>query len=275
LQKRIWQAVIGTLFICGLVIIWRVAPTFSSTAVPRLADRGIGYDPLTENEAARALALALQANESFAQPAVANGSAAPVEVLSVERYDAPKPTSKTNGAKGANAVAASARRGDIYLYDYATDTLIHTIVSLESGTIQREEMQGVQLPLTAREDARALQLVQDDTELWAALSDRYQLITGEQLATTDQMQVKVSLFLGESMPDQVNDDARQCGQHRCAQILLFTVDRTLLEVMPIVDLSQGRVIQRLNDSWRAPQKINALLDPETDPAIDPVEGNGS
>lgn len=282
LRKRIWLATIGILLICGLVIVWRVAPTFSSTSlstspptssstvvVPRWADRGIGYDPLTANEAERALALALQANESFIQHAATNGSATRLEILSVERYDAPKAST----SKGASPAAALTRRGEIYLYDYGTDTLIRTIVALESGAGQREEMRGVQLPLTVSEEARAVELVRGDPALWAALADRYRLITGDALTSVDQLEVKVSLFLGESMPDQVNADARQCGQHRCAQVLLFTVDRTLLEVMPIVDLSQGSVVQLLSDSWTTHE--GAGDEGAGDEGMENVRGDGS
>jgi hypothetical protein len=129
---------------------------------------------------------------------------------------------------------------------------LHHIVDINSGGMRVEEYQGVQLPLTVREEARAVQLLRDDAELWTALAEQYRYITGEPLTDIAQLQVKVSLFLGESMPDQVNPAAQQCGQHRCAQVLLFTTDRTLLEALPIVDLSQGRVIQVLSDSWRVP-----------------------
>lgn len=230
----------GALLICGLLLTAQTLPTFSSSTVPFLSDGGIGYDPLTANEADRALALALETQEQKEADTSNRAATQSIEILSVERYDAPK---------GSKTAASASRQGDVYLYEYTTDTLIHSIVNVESGAVHVEKLQGVQLPLTAREKARALQLIRDDADLWSTLAERYRLITGEMLTDTAQLQTKVSLFLGESMPNQVNAAAQQCGHHRCAQVLLFTVDHTLLEALPIVDLSQGKVIQILSDSW--------------------------
>ncbi len=229
----------GALLFFGLLLIAQALPTFSSSTVPFLSDGGIGYDPLTTNEADRALALALETQDQNRTDTTARTATQSVEILSVERYDVPKEN---------KATASASRQGDVYLYEYTTDTLIHSIVDIEGGAVHVEKLQGVQLPLTAREKARALQMIRDDADLWSTLAERYRLITGEALSTVEQLQTKVSLFLSESMPDQVNAAAQQCGQHRCAQVLLFTVDRTLLEALSIVDLSQGNVIQVLSDS---------------------------
>jgi hypothetical protein len=159
------------------------------------------------------------------------------EVLLVERHEA---------SKAAYASGKWQRQGDAYVYDYATDTLIHTVVDMQSGAvITIERSQNVQLPLTEREEQRALALVQADSALWTALANRYQAITGEPLQRLDQLQHKVSVFHADVMPGQLNAAAQQCGRHRCAQVLLFTVDKTLLEMTPIVDLSQGQVVQTL------------------------------
>ncbi len=235
----------GALLFCGILLATRALPTFSSSTVPFLHNSGVGYDPLTANEAERALTLALGKQE---QEGVYRNERAiqPLEILSVERYDAPK---------GSQSAGSTSRQGDVYLYEYATDTLIHSIIDVESGAVREERLRGVQLPLTVREKARALQIIRGDADLWSALAERYRLITGETLTATEQLQTKVSLFLGESMPDQVNAAAQQCGQHRCAQVLLFTVDHTLLEALPIVDLSRGKVIQILSDSWGVPATV--------------------
>jgi len=101
--------------------------------------------------------------------------------------------------------------------------------------------------LNQREEEQALSLIQTDRALWTTLANRYQTITGEALERLDQLQVKVSVFHANVMPDRVNAAAQQCGQHRCAQILLFTVDKTLLDMTPIVDLSQEKIVQVLNE----------------------------
>lgn len=204
-------------------------PTFS-TAAPT------GYDPLTAQEVDAVVAAALQAEGEEALHAAASGVQ---EVLLVERHEAPK---------AAYTSGSWPRRGDVYLYDYATDTLIFTTVDVQSGVVvTTERVQGVQLPLAQREAERALALVQADGPLWMTLAARYQAITGEPLTHIDQLQRKVSVFHADVMPDRLNAAAQRCGLHRCAQVLLFTTDKTLLALTPIVDLSRGEVVQVLGE----------------------------
>lgn len=195
-----------------------------------------GYDPLTIHEVDTVVAAALQAAGEASLSAVTTGAQ---ELLLVERHEVPK------------AVYASGkwpRQGDVYHYDYATDTLIHTTVDVESGAVVGvERVQGVQLPLTEREKQRTLDLIQADTALWTALSARYHTITGEPLRGIEQLKVKVSVFYADVMPGRLNPAAQLCGQHRCAQALLFTTEKTLLDLTPIVDLSQGGVVQTLGE----------------------------
>ena len=248
-MKRIaWRWRVAALLLCGALLIMRVLPTFSATSLPLWTERGIGYDPLTANETERALALALQYQATLAKAQTTDQTAAQPTILAVERYDAPKAEKMDNNDR---------RRGEVYLYDYASDALIHNVVDLVSGAVQSERFHGVQLPLTIDEEARALQLIRDDADLWSALVGGYRRISGDPLTTFDQLEVKVSLFLASSLPDQVNVDANFCGEHRCAQVLIFTTDRVLLEILPIVDLSRGRVVQWLSDSWTLPGGANA------------------
>lgn len=206
----------------------RLADVYGGTSAP------VGYDPLTEQETAAVAQTALDATAARASAA----QTAPPELLLVERHDA---------GKVATAKGNWPRQGDVYLYDYATDTLIHSIVDVQSGVvITVEQVQGVQLPLTTQEEQRALTLVADDPALWADLTARYQRITGEALTKIEQLQVKVSVFHADVMPTRLNAAAQRCGQHRCAQVLLFTVDKTLLDLTPLVDLSQGQVVQVLD-----------------------------
>jgi hypothetical protein len=230
-----------------------VLPTFSASPLPLWTAQGIGYDPLTANEADRALALALQHHAVLTKTRAPSQTAVQPTVLFIERYDAPK---DQNGDDNT-------RRGEVYLYDYTSDTLIHNVIDLANGSVESEQLRGVQLPLTAGEKERSLQLIRDDAELWSALVGGYRRISGETLAGFEQLEVKVSLFLATAMPDQVNPEAARCGEHRCAQVLIFTTDRVLLEILPIVDLSQGRVVQWLSDSWTATT------------GADPVENGGS
>lgn len=195
-----------------------------------------GYDPLTVQEMDTVVAAALQAAGDESLSATAAGAQ---EILLVERHEA---------SKADYATGKWPRQGDVYHYDYATDTLIHSTVDVASGAVTEvERVQGVQLPLTEREKERALALVQADTALWTEVAARYHAITGEPLQHIKQLKVKVSVFHADVMPGRLNAAAQLCGQHRCAQALLFTTGKTLLELTPIVDLSQGVVVQTLGE----------------------------
>ena len=232
------------ILLCALALRFAPVPLLSSTgsaSVLSVAGAPTGYDPLTAQEADIVAAAALQSVAASRQPAASAEQLATdaQEVLLVERHEADK---------AAYAKGMWPRQADVYVYDYATDTLLHTLVDVQSSAvITVERVQGVQLPLTVREEQRALALVQADNKLWSSLADRYQTITGEALAGLEQLQVKVSVFHADVMPDRVNAAAQACGQHRCAQVLLFTVDKTLLDMTPIVDLSLGQVVQVLDE----------------------------
>ena len=226
------------------LLVWRFDVT-AFDAAPRVTDlyaatgAPTGYDPLTAQEVTAVTQAALDA--PAARGATAGDPVAPLEVLLVERRDA---------GKAASAKGNWPRQGDVYLYDYTTDTLIHSIVDLQSGAvITVERVQGVQLPLTVQEEQRALAIVADDPALWDDLAARYQRVTGATLTELTQLQVKVSVFHADVMPTRLNGAAQRCGQHRCAQVLLFTVDKTLLDLTPLVDLSQGQVVQVLDSAF--------------------------
>jgi hypothetical protein len=209
--------------------------TFSS-GLTTLADAPTGYDPLSAPEIEAAVAAARQAEQSGLLLPAASGAQ---EVLLVERHDA----AKTDSAKGVWP-----RQADVYVYEYTSDTLIRTTVAVRDGAVLAvERVQGVQLPLSAAEEQRALALVQADAALWTRLADRYQTITAQPLHSLAQLQVKVSVFQADVLPDQLNTAAQQCGLHRCAQALIFTVDKTLLALTPIIDLSVGQVVQTLGE----------------------------
>lgn len=239
MSKMQWGGVaLAALLLC-LFLVKLDGTVFSTTLVPvgiyAVASAPMGYDPLTEQERAT---VAQAAIGSAVSAAAAGEPATPPELLLVERHDA---------GKAAAAKGNWPRQGDVYLYDYASDTLIRSIVDVQSGAvITVERVQGVQLPLTAPEEQRALTLVADDPALWADLTARYQRVTGEALTAITQLQVKVSVFHADVMPTGLNAAAQRCGQHRCAQVLLFTVDKTLLDLTPLVDLSQGQVVQVLD-----------------------------
>jgi hypothetical protein len=219
------------------LFVWRTGALASlAPRISTMVAAPTGYDPLTAQEIDQVVVGALRA---AGKASVAAATQDRQEVLLVERHEA---------GKAAYASGHWPRQGDVYLYDYATDTLIHSTVDVSSGAVVGvERMQGVQLPLTAGEEARALALIRADQAIWTKLAARFALISAETLQDWAQLQVKVSVFHADVMPDQVNAAAQQCGLHRCAQVLIFTVDKTVLELTPIVDLSQGKVVQILGE----------------------------
>lgn len=155
------------------------------------------------------------------------------ELLLVERRN---PQKNETGSEG--------READVYVYDYRTDTLHHSVVNSISGQVKHEEqVQGVQLPLSNNEIDRAKTIATDNRTVRGRLQQEYLLITGQALNSVDQLNVKAFIFLASSMPSEVNDDAKNCGLHRCARLLLHTEEKIALETAPIVDLSRGNVAQ--------------------------------
>jgi len=206
---------------------------------PLLAQSVGTVDPLNPDEIQKALTTALQAGVANGADSEISAAAIDQEVLLVERH---------RGNKAEIQSASVVRQGDVYVYDYTTDTLKHAIVDLTTGqTNIIEESQYVQLPLTENEVQRALDLAFENDALRAELQRSYALVADDELTAIEQLNVKAFVFLAESMPDSVNELSEQCGLHRCAQLLLYTDDDTILEIQPIVDLSRQIVTQDITN----------------------------
>ena len=179
------------------------------------------------------------ANESLTlrQDASGSGNNTPlnsIELLLVERRFSEK------GAQNSNTI----RMADVYSYNYETDTLHYSIINLDTQQVlQSEKKQGVQLPLTENEINRSIAIASENQLLHASLEKEYLNITGQALQSFDQLIVKAFVFLAESMPEQVNEETKSCGLHRCARLVMHTSERIALEIAPIIDLSAGVVSQ--------------------------------
>jgi hypothetical protein len=195
-----------------------------SDEVDMAVERALGARPSGETGPERSRAAALPANASR-------------ELLRVER----RQRSKLDRRRGLG------RSADVYQYDYERDLTIHTIVRLPSGEIESiDELPGVQLPLTEAEVARATLIALADRSVRDRIQGLFRQNTGEVLESLDQLHAKAMVFSAESMPDSLNDASRHCGLHRCAQLLLFTAEHVAVEVIPIVDLSTGALVQVLD-----------------------------
>lgn len=155
------------------------------------------------------------------------------EVLLIER----------NEEKGA---PKDQRRADVFIYDYSSNELIESLVDLNTSEVIRSvRKQGVQLPLTANELKRAKQIVFEDEDERAILEDEFRRISSRDLTDTAELNIKAFTFLADSLPNRVNEASKQCGIHRCAQLMLYTHENIVFEISPIVNLSVGVVTQRI------------------------------
>ena len=138
------------------------------------------------------------------------------------------------------------RRADVYIYDYSTNELIESLLDLNtSEVIRSERKQGVQLPLTDNELKRAKQIVFEDEDERAILEDEFLRITSRELTDVADLNIKAFTFLSDSLPNRVNEASKECGIHRCAQLMLYTQENIVFEISPIVNLSAGVVTQRI------------------------------
>jgi hypothetical protein len=188
-----------------------------AAAGARAAD--IARAQIDERRAARASAAALPA------PAP--------ELLKVER-EAP--------AKGAPADTARRARVDVYRYE--SDTLVTLVVDPATGrVVSTTTSTGVQLPLSANEQATAVLLALEDPTVGPRIAAEYRRVSGRTLTDPDaQLRVAALVFLADSMPSRPLGNASSCGAQRCAQLLLQTSDDVLMEIMPIVNLSRSTVL---------------------------------
>lgn len=192
-------------------------------------------DPLSLNEVS--MASLLTAGPSLAARGVntemSSITSSSQEVLLIER----------NEEKGA---PSDQRRADVFIYDYSTNELIEALVDLNtSEVISSERKQGVQLPLTNNELKRAKEIVFEDEDERAILEEEYRRITSREMTNTSDLNIKAFTFLADSLPNRINEASKQCGIHRCAQLMLYTQDNVVFEISPIVNLSEGVVTQRI------------------------------
>ena len=248
-KARLWLiALLAAVLLSGTAI----TLASPSTLAQFTGTTATGYDPLTPAEQARALQ-ALQGAGTVMQglklpdTAARTGSAAPAadgtsaagaeEVLLVERHQEDKLTYDQGRWP---------RRADVYVYRYADDTLIHQVYNMDTNQVdQVDQVQGVQLPLTAAESQRALAIALADGKVRPLLAAEFRLITQQDLVAGDQLILKAMTFHADAAPGRDLGEAAQCGIRRCAQLLLAAGDNVALQVIPIVDLSSGRVVQAL------------------------------
>lgn len=196
-------------------------------AGPQLASAAPSpYEPLSVAEEASALHLA------HADPRVQAllGQGTRMELIYVERHEE---------AKGAPA----ARRADVVAYLYGREQALQVRVDLGAGRVDAVTAQpGVQPPLNDAESRRALDLALADREAGRAIRTEYQAVTGRPLGSVNDLQWRALIFLADAHPSAASGPAADCGKNRCAQLMLTNQDDTVVNVLPLIDLSRGAAV---------------------------------
>ncbi|MBJ6610360.1 MAG: hypothetical protein JG718_08380 [Candidatus Thiothrix moscowensis] len=190
-------------------------------------------DPLNPAELSRATSMATAASPANTQRSLSVNTTPAPELLLVERHP--------------NKKGQTARLADVYTYDYSSNETILTLINLDTNQVlSTQRQQNLQLPLTDNELHRAAALIFADDEQRSLLEREFRRITGQPLTDLyQQLQVKAFVFHASSLPEQLNAASRQCGLHRCAQVLLYTADSVVFEISPIVNLSAGVITQNI------------------------------
>ena len=211
-------------------------------------------DPVSDDEVSRAknLSMLISSSALVARRSVSavDDAQAAASMASVDTSTVDAPTIEFLRVQphrfGKSEISANKRWADSTAYDYTSDELITTVVDLDNNqVISIERNRNMQPPMAAAEIERAINIVFQDDEERSILNSEFTRITGQALASIDQLQYKAFTFLSDSMPNVVNEASKPCGEQRCAQLMLYTHDNIVFEVSPIVNLSAGVVTQRM------------------------------
>jgi len=138
----------------------------------------------------------------------------------------------------------STRRANVFIYDYDVDKLIHLVVNAKSGkVVHRSALTDVQLPLIDEEIQVATNIVFSNPSSRARLEEEFLRTTGTELANISQIHFKAFSFTADAVrSDAGSNGVARCGRSRCTQILMYTADKVVLDVSPIVNLSNNTVL---------------------------------
>ncbi|MFI0985599.1 hypothetical protein [Streptomyces exfoliatus] len=201
-----------------------------ATVVPAAAEgeKGVGSDPLTDDELARAGTLALTPPAATAQQDV-EGGRGPQHL----------------GTDLADPVEGDpTRRAEVRLYDYARDELIIRTVNLDTGKVEKSGSQrGVQPSAHPEELREALELILA-SPLGKGVKEDYQDATGNELTSTAQLWFNGDVYRTyreKNVPGQLT----RCGEHRCVRLVTKVLNGAWIDTRNlIVDLS-ARTVTRV------------------------------
>ncbi|MCX4984205.1 Tat pathway signal sequence domain protein [Streptomyces sp. NBC_00572] len=203
-------------------------PPATVAPVAAEGEKGVGSDPLTDDELARAESLALTPPGAAAQQNVEGGRGP--QHLGADLAD-PLPGDGT-------------RRAEVRFYDYARDELITRTVNLATGKVEKSGAQrGVQPSAHPEELREAMELILA-SPLGKGVKEDYKDATGKELTSTVQLWFNGDLYRTyreANVPPQL----ARCGEHRCVRLVTKVLNGAWIDTRNlIVDLS-ARTVTRV------------------------------
>ncbi|AJF67893.1 hypothetical protein [Streptomyces vietnamensis] len=201
-----------------------------ATVVPPAAEgkKGVGSDPLTDDELARAESLALTPPAASAQQDVTGGRGP-----------------QRLGTRLADPVPGDpSRRAEVRLYDYGRDELITKTVNLDTGKVEKSGAQhGVQPSAHPEELREALELILV-SPLGKGVKEDYKDATGKELTSTGQLWFNGDVYR-TYRESHVPAQLARCGEHRCVRLVTKVLNGAWIDTRNlIVDLS-ARTVTRV------------------------------
>ncbi|MBT2508735.1 Tat pathway signal sequence domain protein [Streptomyces sp. ISL-98] len=200
---------------------------------PADGEKGIGRDPLTDDELKRVEKLAMT-RAQFAGGRDVEGDRGPQHLstnlseLEPSEVDDPTPP----------------RRAEVSFYDYKTDELVTRTVNLDTGKVERADaLKGVQPSPTPKENREATELILA-SPLGDGLKKDYKDAMGKPLTSADQLWVNGGIYRVDR-EEQVPAALSKCGVHRCVRITSKVKNGPWIDTRDlVVDLS-ARTVGRI------------------------------
>ncbi|MFI6944109.1 Tat pathway signal sequence domain protein [Streptomyces sp. NPDC050418] len=201
---------------------------------PEEGDKGVGRDPLTDDELKRA-------------DEIASGAAQLTAGRDVEGDRGVQHLATNLGELSPAELEGGTvpRRAELTYYDYKTDSFITKTVDLAAGeVVATDTQQGVQAPASREENREATELLLA-SPLADDLRKDYEDATGKPLTKADQLRVHSMIFRSAAdapAPGKLAD----CGKHRCVRLFPKVVNGPWIDARDlVVDLS-ARSVGRLS-----------------------------
>ncbi|MBM7169740.1 Tat pathway signal sequence domain protein [Streptomyces sp. G44] len=197
-------------------------------AAPEEGAKGVGSDPLTDEEIERAEKASVSGQLRAGARDVA-GDRGP-QLLSTNLSE-PDP----------DDTGTAPRRAEVVYYDYKKDAVITKTVNLETGKVDvTATARHVQPPPSQEELAEGARLLIADP-LGTGLKKDFRHATGKRLTGPDQLQLSGMVFRKETV-ERVPAALDACGTHRCLQVVTKVKNGPWIDTRSlVVDLSTRKV----------------------------------